>query len=335
MKHIGISGILFITGLLLLAGCAQQEEKIPVRVLAAGSLLQPFSEAEMEFEAANPGYDIEVEGHGSIQVIRQVTDLHRRVDVVAVADASLIPDLMYHPAEGSGENFTDFYTPFATNEMVIAFTNRSRYSREITSENWPDVLERPGVRVGISNPMLDAAGYRALMVIQLAEHEYRDPLVFDRIMGAHFTPPLNVTVDGDNTVITLPEIMRPSDDSVVIRDGSIYLLSLLEAGGIDYAFEYRSVAESMGLSYIRLPPSLNLGDREHANEYEKIKVVLGFQRFSSIGKERIGQPIIYAVTIPSNAPHPEGARRFMEHVITESGRGRAGWPSPLPGVEPA
>lgn len=318
----------------IFSGCTGQSgETVELKVLPAGSLLIPFEEAEAEFEALHPGVDVQLEGHGSIQVIRQVTDLHRAADVVAVADESLIPDMMYRRMEDSEENYTDGYIPFATNEMVIAYTPASRYAGEITSDNWYEILDRPGVRTGFSNPMLDAAGYRTLMVVQLAESEYDNETLFESLIGDHFDPPLEVTADGGVTTIHLPQIMKPSDQEVVIRDGSIYLISLLQAGGIDYAFEYRSVADAVGLEWIELPASINLGSGDLGHEYAKVKVELGFQRFSSIGKDRTGRHIVYAITIPANAPHPELAEEFMEYILAEAEKGRTGWPPPLgPGI---
>ena len=319
-----------LIGILLFSGCSDQASRsTTLKVIAAGSLLAPFAEAEKEFEAAHPGVDVQIEGHGSIQVIRQVTDLHRMADVIAVADESLIPDLMYRPMEGSDRNYSDWYLPFSTNEMVIAYTNKSRYYEEITPENWYLILARPDVRLGFSNPMLDAAGYRALMVMQLAEEEYDDPTLFEQIITNHFPSTITVLENGTTTTIDLPEIMRPSDDQVVIRDGSIYLLSLLAAGGIDYAVEYKSVAEGMNLSYVTLPDSINLGSANYADQYRHVTVILGFPRFSTIGRERTGRPIVYAMTIPANAPRPELAREFIDYVASESAKGRPGWPAPL------
>lgn len=324
----GLAVLLLIT--VALSGCTGEPGGVTeLKVLPAGSLLIPFEEAEAEFEALHPEVDVQLEGHGSIQVIRQVTDLHRAADVVAVADESLIPDMMYRRMEGSDENYTDWYIPFATNEMVIAYTPASRYAGEITSENWYEILDRPGVRTGFSNPMLDAAGYRTLMVVQLAESEYQNATLFESLIGSHFDPALEVTTDAGVNTIHLPQIMKPSDQELVIRDGSIYLISLLQAGGIDYAFEYRSVADAVGLEWIPLPDSINLGSRDLEQEYSKVKVELGFQRFSSIGKERTGRHIVYAITIPANAPNPELAEEFMNYVLAEAEKGRPGWPPPL------
>ncbi|MEI6842176.1 MAG: tungstate ABC transporter substrate-binding protein WtpA [Methanomicrobiales archaeon] len=334
MKVISVSWVLVLAIIAVLfvltAGCTGTgKEKVPLRVYCAGSLIIPFGEAEKEFEALHPGVDVQLEPHGSIQVIRQITDLHRPGDVVAVADESLIPDLMYRRAGVDGTNYTDWYLPFGGNEMVIAFTNKSRYASEITEDNWYEVLSRPGVKVGLSNPMLDAAGYRALIVAKLAENEYHTSNLFGVLLGDHFDPRLTVRTVGQVTTIILPEIVKPSDDHVVVRDGSIFLLSLLEAGGIDYAFEYRSVAEGKKLRWIRLPPSINLGSPEYAKNYRTVNVILGFQRFSSIGTERVGVPIVYAVTIPYSAAHPEIAKEFVDYIAVESQKGRPGWPSPV------
>lgn len=318
--------------LCLSTGCISNEkprEKVVLKVVPAGSLLQPFETVEKEFEVLHPDVDVQVEGHGSIQAIRQVTDLHRPVDVVAVADVSLIPDLMFRTDTLTGENFTDAYSPFATNAMVIAFTNKSRYADEITLENWYTIVSRPDVRVGISNPMLDAAGYRAIMVAMLADRYYRNQTIFPAIIGSHFNPPLVVRDTEGNETISLPEVLRPSDEKLVIRDGSIFVLSNLEAGGIDYAFEYGSVAEGHDLRWVNLPPEIDLSSAEYADEYGKVRVILGFQRFSAIGQERTGQPIVYAVTVPNNAPNRELARQFADEVVQMAQTGGKGWPAPL------
>ncbi|RXE57340.1 tungsten ABC transporter substrate-binding protein [Methanoculleus taiwanensis] len=315
--------------LVLTAGCMGEERVTELRVVPAGSLLGPLEEIEAAYEDLHPGVDVRVEGHGSIQAVRQVTDLHRAVDVVAVADASLIPDMMFRPMEDGSGNYTDTCTPFATNEMVIAYTEKSLYADEITRENWYTILARPDVRVGFSNPMLDACGYRALMVTALAEEHYGNRALFDAIIGDHLDPRPAVNRSGGTVAITLPEVLRPSDGKVQIRDGSIYLLSLLDAGGIDYAFEYRSVADAHGLSSINLPPEIDLSSAAYTDTYRNVTVQLGFQRFGSIGSLRTGAPIVYALTVPATAEHPEKAASFVAFMLEAFEKGRDGWPQPL------
>ena len=323
--------ILMLFSCILFGGCSMHQDsgKIPLKVVAAGSLLVPFSELESRYEALNPDIDVQVEGHGSIQAIRQVTDLYRKFDVVAVADESLIPDLMYRPSRETGKNFTDWYVPFARNEMVIAYTEKSLYRTEINETNWPDILARPEVRVGFSNPMLDAAGYRAIMVTMLAGDYYGDQTIFPRVIGDHFDPPLVMEESAQGHTVRLPEVPRPADQHIVIRDGSIFLLSLLAAGGIDYAFEYKSVTEAQDFFYVSLPEEINLASPDYEEWYARSHVILGFPRFSSIGQERDGRPIVYAMTVPSDAPYPDEGQKFLQFVLGHEKIGERGWPASL------
>ncbi len=321
---LGIAVITLITA----AGCSDTTEKTIVNVLPAGSLLGPMETIEAEYEALHPETDIRSEGHGSIQCIRQVTDLHRDFDVIIVADESLIPDMMYIPREDGNGTYATSYSPLARNEMVITYTDLSHYHDEITEENWMEILRRPDVRTGISNPMLDAAGYRGLMVLLLAENYYGTEGLFDTIVTRNLAQEPVVVRNGTTAEVILPETMKTSGTGLVIRDGSVYLLSLLEAGGIDYAFEYRSVAEEHGLRYISLPSEIDLSSPVYADQYDDVRVTLGYQRFRSVGSERIGRPIVYGITVPTTATHPEEGERFAQFVIQSMQAGSDTWPRP-------
>jgi molybdate/tungstate transport system substrate-binding protein len=41
---------------------------------------------------------------------------------------------------------------------------------------------------------------------------------------------------------------------------------------------------------------------------------------------RTGRPIVYAVTIPNNAPHPGEAARFVDYMVGRFAEGREDWP---------
>lgn len=325
---------LLFTGILIISsGCtsdsAGSEEKTVLKILPAGSLMFPFEYLEEDYESKNPGIDVQYEGHGSIQCVRQVTDLNRNFDLIVVADSSLIPDMMMRVNPESGVNYSDGYTEFATNEIVIAYTDKSLYSDEINERNWHEILKRPDVTVGFSNPMLDAAGYRAFMLFQLAGQYYGNENLIYEIAGDHMKNGITVEKSGDIERIMLPELVQPSDEKLKIRDGSIFLLYLLESGGVDYAIEYKSVAEGHDLNYVRLPEEINLGDSSMNGYYDDVSVNLGFERFSSIGSEREGRAAVYAWTIPNNAENPDEAERFAEYMEKEFRDNRFGWPPAL------
>ncbi len=171
---------LLLATIVIAPGCSDDPsggaDKASIRVLFAGSLIIPFAQLEQEFEAAYPDIDVEMEGHGSIQAIRLVSDLHEQADVVVTADYKLIPMLLYEVNDpDSGKPYADWYTVFATNEMTLAYTPESAYAAEMSPDNWTDIITRPDVRIGCADPRLDANGYRALMMVQLAEDFYDQP----------------------------------------------------------------------------------------------------------------------------------------------------------------
>jgi len=98
------------------------------------------------------------------------------------------------------------------------------------------------------------------------------------------------------------------------------LLALLESGDVDYAFEYESVVRQHGLSYVPLPPELDLSNPEYMDWYEGVRVKLDYQRFSSVNPEFNGDVIVYGLTIPNNAPNPEAAQDFIHYFLGPEGK---------------
>ncbi len=319
MKH-GFLGLLALVSILSISAC-RAEAKIPLRVFIAGSLMVPFDELEQAYEQLYPEVDVRVEAHGSIQVIRHVTEIHELIDVVVTADAALIPILMYASnVPETGQPYADWYIEFASNRMVLAYQPSSAYAGEITAENWYEIIARPDVRFGLSDPRFDAAGYRSLMILQLAEAHYGNPTLFERVYLGRFKAPITVEKSGETHTIHVPELLETSDDSnIVMRGGSVALLALLESGDIDYAFEYESVARQHGLSYVQLPPELNLGDPAYTGQYGTVKVALDFQRFTSVTPVFRGEVIGYGITIPANAPDPAQAEDFLAFLLGPRG----------------
>jgi molybdate/tungstate transport system substrate-binding protein len=300
----------------------QSDAKTPLKVFIAGSLVVPFAELEQAYEEQHPDVDVQVEAHGSIQVIRHVTEIHDEIDLVFPADYALIPMLMYPvTVPESNQPYADWTLQWASNRLVLAYTENSLNADEIDAQNWYEIIARPDVRFGLSDPRFDAAGYRTLMIAQLSETVYGNPSVFEKIFLGRFTYPIQVKKEAGRQVIHVPEILETSDSSnIVMRGSSVALLALLESGDIDYAFEYESVARQHGLEYVQLPPELNLGDLGYAETYENVQVELDFRRFSSVNPVFRGEAITYGLTIPANAPHPEEAETFVAFVFGPKGR---------------
>jgi len=281
----------------------KRRDQITLKVFHAGSLTAPLEVIEARFEADHPQVDVQLEPGGSVQCVRKITEIGELCDVIAVADYSLIPELM--------EEYADWYIIFARNEMTIAYSENSRYADEINEENWYQVLQRPGVKWGFSNPNLDPCGYRTLMLIQLAEKEYGDDMLFEALVSNH-TAITSTLTNGTYLIDTNMEDLKPDTDKVSIREKSVELVSLVESGGLDYAFEYSSVAKQHGMLYLDLPASIDLSDISYIDRYGEVRVM----KISGLTEAK---PIVYGVTVPNNAEHPEIAAEFIKYMIDEEG----------------
>jgi molybdate/tungstate transport system substrate-binding protein len=298
-----------------------KQNRQPLKVFCATSLEYPLDKLEPDFEKAYPNIDLQFQGHGTIQVIRHVTELNQEIDVVLVADCSLIPLMMYSTKmPGTDQSYANYYIRFSTNTMVLAYTNTSKYADEINSDNWYSILARPDVKLGFANPQLAALGYRALTVIQLAQDYYGDPTLFHDLITVNMNPPINSIPNGDNYTITVPETQQPVGDKLTLRSSEIDLIALLQSGYLDYSFIYLSNTKQYGFNYVSLPDEINMGSPQYRSNYERIQVVYDHQRFATVNLDRTGETIYYGLTIPANAPHPELAEDFVQFLLGGQGK---------------
>jgi molybdate/tungstate transport system substrate-binding protein len=311
----------FFLSLLLLTSCAHRA-KTPLIVYAAGSLSTPLRAFETAFEQAHPDVDIYTEHHGSNQVVRHATELNEAIDIMLVADHTLIPVMMYtHTMPDSDLPYADWTIQFAANRMALAYTENSRYADEITSENWYEILGRKDVRIGLSDPRMDPSGYRSLMLLKLAEKHYQVGNIFSQIFDNQFVIPIKTYNQSELSTILVPEQLEPrSGARIILRGSGTQLLSLLESGDIDYAFEYESIIHQHNLSSISLSDPVNMGNRAYQQQYEQVQVQLDYKNLTAARPEFKGSTITYGLTIPANAPNPELAAEYIQFLFSDQGR---------------
>jgi molybdate/tungstate transport system substrate-binding protein len=275
--------------LLLLAGVTRagaQAASGPLTVFNAGSLAASFRELLQAFARRHAGVDPRQESSGSLEAARKLTDLGRVPDVIAVADYQVLANLIV-------PKHADWYATFSRNAMVILYSDRSTGAKEITRDNWWQVIQRPGVRTGRSDPALDPNGYRTLMVTQLAERHYRQPGLTARLLAA-----------------MPPRWVRPKEADLV---------ALVQAGELDYAWSYRNIAVTTGLRSVSLPPEVDLSDPGLEATYRQATVRVP----AGGGADSLtltGEPIVYALTVPRKAPNPAAGAAFVRFVFSPDGQ---------------
>ena len=274
--------------LLGLLGCSPDQEDDATAISGdliifhAGSLAVPFKQIGEAFSKEHPEVRIMSEVAGSRTCARKISDLGKRCDVMASADYAVIDTLLI-------PEHADWNIKFAGNEMGLVFHDKSRRSREITTSNWYEILQRSDVAFGRSDPNADPCGYRAVLTVKLAEKYYGEEGLAEKLL---------------------------TKDLKYIRPKEVDLLALLEIGEIDYVFLYRSVAEQHDLKCLLLPDEVNLKNPALARLYGTVSVdVTGKEPGTTITKR--GAPMIYGITIPGNAPNPRAAAAFVRFLLEE------------------
>lgn len=249
----------------------------------AGSLSVPIKEIIKEFNKEYPDVNILSEAAGSVECAKKISELEKPCDVFAssdvkVIDKNLIPD------------YAEWSIKFASNEMVIAYNEKSRKSSDITKENWYEVLMNEDVAYGRADPDADPCGYRSVLCLKLAEKYYGKKCDADKLL---------------------------KKDVQHIRPKEVDLLALIECNTIDYIFIYKSVAEQHKLKYLILPEEVNLENSQMDSLYSTVSLEVKGKKPGET-KVQTGEAMIYGITIPKSAPNMKAALAFVEFFLDET-----------------
>ncbi|RME71900.1 MAG: hypothetical protein D6776_09560 [Planctomycetota bacterium] len=277
----GLALVLFATTFGCGAGAPGGENKTDaLRVLVATSLA-PAVRA-IAAPLARAGISLQLETGPSLVLVRKVTDLGQRADLLVLADLSLFeePPLVAH-LDGSPQLV-------ALDRMVLAHRPGAPGLAEARAGRWPEVLLRPAVRFGIAAPDLAPCGYRTLLVWRLAE----------RTMGQH----------------ALAARLEAACPAARRRASLGALVALVQSGELDYAFLYASTARAAGLGAIELGPEIDLSDPARADTYARVALPRG-----AGGAPVRGAPIRCAAAVLRGGAR-ETARRLLQRLRSDRGR---------------
>jgi molybdate/tungstate transport system substrate-binding protein len=278
--------VMILMPMVLATGCRNKTpgDQKEIIIFHAGSLSVPFKQIAEKYEEKNPGTKILLEPAGSLICARKITELNRPCDIIASADYFVINELLI-------PKYTTWSIKFATNEIVIAFQEKSKYASEIDSLNWMDVLLRDDVTFARSDPNSDPCGYRSVLAFKLAEKYYGRPGLAEKLA---------------------------SKNTDFIRPNEVDLVALIESNATDYMFQYKSVAIQHNLKYIELPDFINLGNPDMTNLYNSVSLdITGSTPGSKMTVK--GEYINYSLTVLSNAAYKDEAIDFVSFLLGVEG----------------
>jgi len=277
--------MMFLISVLAVTGCRNNSRTRQIIIFHAGSLSVPFKQLSDEYEKRNPGIRILLEPAGSLVCARKITELKKPCDIIASADYLVIDELIV-------PEYASWSIRFATNELVIAFQEKSKYSSEIDSSNWMDILLRDDVTYARSDPDSDPCGYRSVLAFKLAEKYY--------------------DMEGLEARLT-------SKDRDYIRPKEVDLVALVEANATDYMFQYKSVAIQHNLKYIELPDYINLGNPSLNDYYHSVSLTV--KGNSPDSKIRVfGDYINYSLSVLTDAVSKSEAIDFVSLILSSEGQ---------------
>jgi molybdate/tungstate transport system substrate-binding protein len=272
--------------LIALMGCGNSHnaKRREIIVFHAGSLSVPLNQLKIEYEERYPDIKILLEPAGSLVCARKITELRKPCDIIASSDYFVINELLI-------PEYTKWAIRFATNEIVIAYGDKASHSREITIDNWTDILLRDDVIYSRSDPDADPCGYRSVLTIMLAEKLYGKEGLAVKMLNKN------------------KDFIRPKE---------VDLVALIESNAADYMFQYKSVAIQHGLKYLELPDDINLSDPAKTEIYNSVSLeVAGKSPGTKI--KVTGDYINYSISVLDNAPRKNEAIDFLCFILSGEG----------------
>ena len=148
--------VFFLTPLLLILSCAAcwATPTGELRIYHAGSLTVPLKTMITEFNALYPEVTVITKSGGSTKMARLISESGETADIMASADYKVIDNNLI-------PTFADVNIRFATNRLVLCYTDKSRMAQKVNRDNWHEILRNPEVRWGHTDPNLDPCGYRS------------------------------------------------------------------------------------------------------------------------------------------------------------------------------
>lgn len=240
----------------------------PLKILYPATNPSVFGKYKKKFEQLVPGTDVQLWPGSNAENSDKVSRYGGYSDLLATTSDYLVWNDLY-------PDDVTFLVTYAKNGMVIAYTDKSRGAGIINETNWYKVLEMDGVKYATSDPNEEPVGYRAYMVIELAERYYGDPGIFDRLIGSHSNI-TEVTYRYSYRGRWTVNVTNPVPDNsklFITRPGGVSTTRMLDDGNVDYIFTYQSVATRDGFKYVSLPPEIDLSEPNMSGRYELVRVI--------------------------------------------------------------
>ena len=274
-------------------------------VLGAGTLNTVFPQVASALVNETPGISAPLAAQtyeGSLDVTTAISSLAEKVDVAAVADFRLIPELLK-------PTYASYEVVFASTPEVLVYNPSVAAFDGINSSNWGSKLvaavSTPGVApFAVWNASTDPNGYNEIFSMMLQGMLYA---------GGNISAVYSHFYSGAPGSFAVP------NPSITKNEKEAQGASLISTGVVSSLITYRAYAVLNHLTYVTLDPIVGLtaNTTTALTDYGMLSTTI---LSSSGGNEKVAPaPVLFAATVPANAPNPALGAAFLHLLLSPQG----------------
>jgi molybdate/tungstate transport system substrate-binding protein len=197
--------------------------------------------------------------------------------------------------------FTKWYVQYAGTSMVVAYNPKSKYASQFKAiasgkeplKNLFTLMEKPGFKLGRTDPNIDPQGRDFIYMLELAQKYYHLPSdTVTKILG------------GPEASSTSSQIYNEATQD-----------STLQSGQLDASSAFITQAIELHLPYIKLPPAISLASFADSAQYAKATITISPPGGPKTLKT--GSAQVIDITIIGK-PTPAGIA-FVKYTLSKAG----------------
>jgi molybdate/tungstate transport system substrate-binding protein len=274
-------------------------------ILGAGTLDTLFPQLANALANETPGLQVPSAAQtyeGSIDITTAITSTGALADVAAVADYRLIPHMLE-------PTYASYEIVFGTTPEVLAYNASLPAFQGINSSNWATKLVTAvtapnAAPLGVWNASTDPNGYNEIFSMELQGMLYdhdNTSAVYD-----HF-------YSGGPTQVAVP---NPATTKL---EHESQAATLVKTGIVSAVITYRSYAVVNDMSFVSFNPIVGLlaNNTTALDDYAQLSTMITTSTgaIAPVG----AAPVLFSVTVPTNAPDPALGAAFIELLLSPQG----------------
>ncbi len=272
-------------------------------ILGAGTLTYTFPMLANALVNETPGITAPAAAQtyeGSLDVTTAITTTGAKTDVAALADFRLIPQLLQ-------PTYASYEVVFAQTQEVLIYNASLPVFNGVNSSNWGWKLVQDVTSgnkpMAVWNASTDPNGYNEIFSMMLQGQIYNGSVtsVYNQIYSG---------APGDYAT--------PIANRALLEHES-QAANLINTGVVSALITYKAVAIQNNLHYVLLNPIVGLGANNSTALADYAKLSTQIIGSSGTPTSVVPAPILFAATVPSNAPNPALGALFLHLLLSPQG----------------